>query len=193
MSVARFSRSLLFIWLSLIALPLVAREADTYRQLGTAVSGPEVALEDTDLAPTGKVPEGQGSVTEGERLYASQCQHCHGAKGLGGLHEPLALTPEQRSADANRPAFALDVRRPRVIGNYWPYATTLYDYIRRAMPQANPGSLSNDEAYSLTAYVLFLNALVQRDTRVDGVFLQNLVMPAREHFDYSVESQLLFR
>ncbi len=193
MSIAHPGCSLLIIWLGLLASPLVAGEPDGFRHLGVAVSGPDLASADTDLAPTGRVPPGRGRAVEGERLYASQCQHCHGPEGQGGLHEPLALTLEQRSADANRPAFALDVRRPRVIGNYWPYATTLYDYIRRAMPQSNPGSLSNDEAYALTAYVLFLNALVQRKTVVDGVFLQDLVMPAREHFDYSAESQRFLR
>lgn len=75
-----------------------------------------------------------------------------------------------------------DLLPERTIGNYWPYATTLYDYIRRAMPQGAPGTLSSEDVYSLTAYLLFLNRVVPEDTVMDAQTLPKIVMPARDRF-----------
>ncbi|MFK7913074.1 MAG: c-type cytochrome [Pseudomonadales bacterium] len=154
----------------------------SYESLGTQVTPAELAAADTDLAPQGAAPGGSGTVLEGQQIYAAQCAHCHGVAATGGIHQPLALSPQARAADSGRAAFALDPGRARVIGNYWPYASTLYDYIRRAMPQLAPGSLSNDEAYAVTAYLLYLNNLLPEDARVDGPRLQALDMPARPLF-----------
>lgn len=157
--------------------------AQSYQSLGSDASAAEIAAADTDLAPSGATPPGSGSALAGAKIYAAQCAHCHGAAGRGGLHEPLALDVEARNKDAQRLVFALDPARPRVVGNFWPYATTLYDYIRRAMPQLAPGTLSNDEAYAVTAYVLYLNGLLAEDGVVDGPALQALPMPARALYD----------
>jgi cytochrome c len=145
------------------------------------VLGPdEIARLDTDLAPAGTVPEGAGTARLGEPLYRGRCAHCHGPEGTGAPFD--ALGP----GDAV-PASA------RLVGRFWPQATTLYDYIRRAMPQTSPGTLTNDEAYALTAYVLFLNGLVDKQQRVDGQMLRSLVLPARDRFYESPESRRLVK
>ena len=78
--------------------------------------------------------------------------------------------------------FARDARTPKTIGSYWPYATTAFDYIRRAMPPAAPGTLKDDEVYALVAYLLTLNDLVPADAVIDAASLPKVKMPAREHF-----------
>lgn len=170
------------LWSALLLVAAVAHAEPSYESLGTAASATEIAAADTDLAPQGSAPAGAGTVLQGKAIYGAQCAHCHGGKGAGGLHQPLALAPADREADAQRAPFALDPSRPRVIGNYWPYATAVYDYIRRAMPQLAPGTLSNDEAYAVTAYLLYLNDLLPESAEVDGARLQALAMPARALF-----------
>lgn len=149
-----------------------------YEALGTVLGPDEIARLDTDLAPVGAVPGGAGTASMGELLYRGRCAHCHGPGGAGVPFD--ALGP----GDAV-PASA------RLVGRFWPEATTLYDYIRRAMPQTSPGTLTNDEAYALTAYVLFLNGLVDKQQRVDGQVLRSLVLPARARFYESRESRRL--
>ncbi|MFP6655357.1 MAG: cytochrome c, partial [Myxococcota bacterium] len=127
--------------------------------IGRTPSQQEIAAWDIDVRPDGVgLPEGSGSVVEGRAIYASQCQHCHGIDGRGGPFEELA----GRLPDDAFP-FAFDLRVRRTIGNYWPFATTIFDYTRRAMPQDRPGSLDDDEVYALTAYLLYLNDLVDKN------------------------------
>ena len=94
---------------------------------------------------------------------AARCAHCHGENGRGGPADPL--TGEATSG-----------------GAYWPYATTLFDYTRRAMPLERPGSLTDDEVYALTAYLLHLNGLWSEDRALDRTSLPRIVMPARDRF-----------
>lgn len=132
--------------------------------LGTAINEAHVAAWDIDVAPDGVgLPEGSGTAAEGEPLYASRCTHCHGVAGTGGPAD--ALAGEGLS-----------------VGTYWPYATTLFDYLRRAMPYEAPGSLTNDELYALTAYVLHLNGIVDRGARLDRTRLPDVEMPNRHGF-----------
>lgn len=151
---------------------------EDYRALGAPLTAAQIARVDSDLAPSGRIPAGSGDAEAGAVLYAQRCQHCHGEQGRGVPFDALAPTPGLAPS-------------PRLIGVFWPYATTLYDYIARAMPQQAPGSLTPDQAYALTAYLLFLNDLVDADQRIDGAFLRGLVMPARDRFDVSREARAL--
>ena len=147
-------------------------------ELGRPVTSAEISAWDLDVGPDGEgLPEGVGTVASGKALYVARCQHCHGAKGEGKPFDRLAGRIE---ADAF--PFASDPLIRKTIGNYWPYATTLFDYVRRAMPLERPGSLSDEEVYSLTAYLLHLNDLVESDTRLDREALTKIVMPSRDRF-----------
>jgi cytochrome c len=134
---------------------------------GRRATAEEIAKIDIDVMPDGTgLPEGGGTVERGRALYKNQCVQCHGADGRGADYDALA------GAGAY------------TIGNYWPYATTLYDYINRAMPQAVPGSLPPADVYSLTAFVLHLNELLPADGTLDRESLPAIQMPARDGFVY---------
>jgi cytochrome c len=156
-----------------------AQAASRRYGFGHPASPGEIAAWDIDVRPDGKgLPPGRGSVSQGARLYAEQCAVCHGKRGEGARYEALA------GREHGDFGFAKDarLRDKRTVGNYWPYATTLFDYINRSMPQALPGSLKPDEVYAVTAYVLFLNGLVAQDAVLDAQSLPKLVMPARDRF-----------
>ena len=142
-------------------------------------AGPErIAAWDIDIGPEGEgLPAGRGSVERGETLYRLQCVQCHGLRGEGADFEALA---GRVPGDAF--PFAEQWRYPITVGSYWPYATTLFDYIRRAMPQAAPGTLPPDDVYALTAYVLHLNDLLEPGETLDADSLPRIVMPARDRF-----------
>jgi cytochrome c len=132
---------------------------------GRKATEEEIARIDIDVMPDGTgLPPGSGTVERGRALYRNQCVQCHGADGRGADYDALA------GAGA------------RTVGNFWPYATTLYDYIYRAMPQAVPGSLPPDDVYSLTAFVLHLNQLLPADGALDRESLPRIEMPARDGF-----------
>ncbi len=146
--------------------------------IGTGVTATEIARLDIDVMPDGTgLPAGGGTARDGEPVYAARCAGCHGAMGAEGPNDRLA----DRAQGAGWP-FAEDPAARRTIGNYWPYATTLFDYIRRAMPADRPGSLTDEEVYGLTAYVLYLNGIAGRDDRIDAQSLPRVQMPARERF-----------
>ena len=146
--------------------------------LGRDVSPQEIKLWDIDVRPDGAgLPMGAGTVVQGEVVYRQQCVACHGDKGVGGVSAALV----GRIAGDAFP-FGQDPLAKKTIGNYWPYATTVFDYIRRAMPYARPGSLSNDEVYSLVAYLLYLNDIVDKDKRIDAANLAGIRMPSRNRF-----------
>jgi cytochrome c len=146
--------------------------------LGRDVSPQEIKLWDIDVRPDGAgLPLGAGTVVQGEVVYRQQCVGCHGDKGVGGVNAALV---GRISGDAF--PFGQDPLVKKTIGNYWPYATTVFDYIRRAMPYARPGSLSNDEVYSLVAYLLYLNDIVDKDKRLDADNLAGIRMPSRNRF-----------
>ncbi len=145
---------------------------------GTPASPERIAAWDIDIGPEGEgLPAGRGSVEEGEALYRVQCVQCHGARGEGADYEALAA----RAPD-DRFAFAEDRSTPITVGSYWPYATTLYDYIYRAMPQAAPGTLPPDHVYALTAFILHLNGILEPGDSLDRESLPRIVMPSRDRF-----------
>jgi len=148
--------------------------------LGRAPARAEVAAWNTDIGPEGhELPPGKGSARDGEAVYRTQCAACHGMQGEGLAVYPALIGRDPRGEDFG---FAADPSIPRTIGNYWSHATTLYDYIRRAMPLFTPGSLSADETYAVTAYLLAANRVIPDSTVLDAASLRAVQMPARDRF-----------
>lgn len=145
--------------------------------LGRAPSAEQLRAWDISIDPSGAgLPAGSGTAREGEAVYAAKCQICHGPKGAGKPADRLA-------GGAGTLATANAVR---TVGSYWPHATTLFDYVRRAMPTFAPLSLSDMEVYAVTAYVLHLNGIVGEDAVMDANSLPQVRMPNRDGFvDYS--------
>lgn len=148
--------------------------------IGRTPSRAEVTAWNTDIGPEGtELPPGKGSVREGETLYRTHCAACHGVNGEGLAVYPALIGRDPRGEDFG---FAADPSIPRTIGNYWSHATTLYDYIRRAMPLFTPGVLSADETYAVTAYLLAANRVIPDSTVLDAAALRAVEMPARNRF-----------
>ena len=146
--------------------------------IGRAATAEEIKALDIDVMPDGRgLPAGRGTVAEGATIYAEKCASCHGKTGEGASFERLVATDAGKNFD-----FATNAKLPRAIGNYWPYATTLYDYTYRAMPFMQPGTLSANETYSLVAYILALNKIVPEDAVMDASTLPKVKMPARDRF-----------
>lgn len=157
--------------LACAAIPLAAGAADP--SLGRIVTDKELAGWNIDVFPDGKgLPPGKGTVALGEKVYQAQCVACHGAKLEGGLGP--ALVGGKDSLKSDKPV--------KTVGSYWPYATTLFDYIRRSMPFQAPQSLSNEDVYSVTGYVLHANGLLPADATVDAKSLTAVKMPNRNGF-----------
>ena len=146
--------------------------------VGRPVDASEIAVWDKDVRPDGLgLPSGSGSVALGERLYGEKCVACHGSGGTGGPFDQLV----GRIAEDTFP-FGTDQSAVKTIGNYWPYATTLFDYINRAMPYDAPGSLSAEQVYGLVAYLLHLNQILPVDAVLSQENLAKIIMPARHRF-----------
>ena len=142
--------------------------------LGVPMSPADIAAWDISVGPSGVgLPQGSGTATAGASVYNTKCIACHGEKGVG--------KPSDQLVGGN--GTLRDAAPVRTVGSYWPYATTLFDYIRRAMPWPQPQSLSADEVYSLTAYVLFLNGVVGETDVMNATTLPKVVMPNRDNFD----------
>lgn len=145
---------------------------------GRAVDELEIKLWDIDVRPDGSgLPAGEGSVELGETVYLQHCLSCHGEGGVGGINDQLV----GRIAGDEFP-FGRDAAVKKTIGNYWPYATTLFDYVRRAMPYTQPGVLTDNEVYGVTAYLLHLNRILSDGTILDAEGLRTISMPARDRF-----------
>ena len=135
----------------------------------------EISAWDIDIRPDGKgLPSGQGDAKTGKAIYATKCAVCHGANGRETNGVKLLGAPLVGDTTATN--------KPKTIGNYWPYATTLFDYIRRAMPYNQPGSLTDNEVYSLTAFLLNENKIIKEATVLNAKNLQHVVMPAKKLF-----------
>jgi S-disulfanyl-L-cysteine oxidoreductase SoxD len=147
---------------------------------GKTPSVEEINNWDIDVRPDGTgLPPGSGTVAEGSILYSNKCVACHGARGAGGTFEPLVGREPREGFPFGKEYKYLSMR---TIGNYWPYATTLFDYIRRAMPQNAPGSLTDNEVYAISAYLLFLNEIIPEDAVMSSETLPQIKMPARDRF-----------
>ena len=141
--------------------------------IGRAATPEEIAGWNIDVDRDGNnLPPGSGSVGHGREVFDQQCTACHGAKGEGGVGD--RLVGGQGTLATPKPV--------RTVGSYWPYAQTLFDYIRRAMPQNAPQSLSNDDVYAVSAYILNLNGLLPADATLDAKALSAIRMPNRNMF-----------
>ena len=141
--------------------------------VGHAPSADEVRQWDISISPDGAgLPPGSGSAAVGKEIFDNRCAKCHGAKGEGRDSVPLA--GGQGTLKNPKPL--------RTVGSYWPHATTIWDYINRAMPFNNPGMLSKDQVYAVTAYILFLNGIVGERDVIDARTLPKVRMPNREGF-----------
>lgn len=154
---------------------------DTYG-LGRPATPEEIAALNTDASPSGAgLPAGSGDATRGAVLFAAQCATCHGAKGEGAPGNPPgpALVGREPREGFN---FGNDPKLVRTIGNYWPEATTIFDYIKRTMPLSAPGSLSDSDVYSLTAHLLVANEILPAGATLDSASLMAVKMPAHDKF-----------
>jgi len=156
-------------WIALTAAVAAAPEGP---KLGKPLSQADIAAMDINVFPDGSgLPSGKGTALEGKAIYDAQCAACHGPKGSGGSAGELAG------------GSALDGPHPdQTVGNYWPYATTIFDFVRRSMPLNAPRSLSDETVYAVTAYLLYINGLIGETTEMNAKSLPEIRMPNREGF-----------
>ena len=140
---------------------------------GSPVSVDEVGRWDISIPPSGVgLPSGSATARQGAAVYEKSCLACHGVKGVGKPADALAGG-----------AGTLASKTPlRTVGSYWPHATTLFDYVRRAMPLNEPLSLTGEEVYAVSAYVLFINGIIGEDTPMNAQTLPQVKMPNRDGF-----------
>src|SRR5262245_31415392 len=141
--------------------------------LGREATPAQIAGWDISVGPDGVgLPPGNGTSAKGAGVYEQKCQSCHGAKGAGQPND--RLVGGQGTLAGKAPV--------RTIGSYWPYATTVFDYTRRAMPYIQPHSLTDDEAYALTAYLLHQNGIIGENDEMNAQTLPKVKMPNRDNF-----------
>ena len=140
--------------------------------LGRPISQADLAQWDINILPDGhNLPPGNGRAADGAKIYAEKCALCHGENGRGGHAARLIGGPPKASLDGGK-----------TIANYWPYATTLFDYIKRAMPWTSPRTLTDDQVYALTAYILAQNKLIDAKQVINAQTLPKVQMPNRNGF-----------
>lgn len=156
-----------------VAVFSLAAHAEERYGIGRAATAAEIAGWNIDIGRDGAgLPPGSGSVERGRTVFAEQCSACHGDSGQGGVGD--RLVGGQGTLASAKPI--------RTVGSYWPYASTLFDYIRRAMPQNAPQSLSNEDVYAVSAYILSLNGIVPANAVLDAKSLAAIKMPNRDGF-----------
>lgn len=164
-------KSILTAGLALIAA-VAAAQSPTYG-VGRAPTEEEVRAWDITIGPDGALlPPGKGSAEEGERIYKVRCEECHGVEAKGS--EQAALVGGQGTLSSDKPL--------KTAVGYWPYATTIFDYVRRAMPFKTPGSLSDSEVYAVTAYLLALDGVIRWDESMNRETLPKVRLPNRDGF-----------
>jgi S-disulfanyl-L-cysteine oxidoreductase SoxD len=140
--------------------------------LGKPITPPDLSAWDINILPDGtNLPAGSGKAADGAKIFADKCAVCHGDNGKGGIAGELIGGPPKASLDGGK-----------TIANFWPAATTLFDYIRRAMPYSQPRSLSDQEVYALTAYLLAANKLIGENDEMNKTSLPKVQMPNRDNF-----------
>ena len=154
-----------------LASPVFAQQSP---DLGKSISPEDLASWDISIGPDGVgLPPGSGTVKQGEAVFAAKCQACHGEKGAGRPND--RLVGGEGSLAGDKPPI-------KTVGSYWPYATTLFDYIRRAMPFNESKSLTNDEVYGVVAYLLNLNGVIPESDTMNAQSLPKVAMPNRDGF-----------
>lgn len=140
--------------------------------LGMPIDPKDIAPWDITIMPDGTgLPPGSGTPAQGAPIFAQKCAACHGENGKGGIAAPVTAYAPKATLDGGKS-----------IANFWPYATTVFDFIRRAMPYNKPHSLTDQEVYALTAYVLRLNNLIGDNDVMDAKSLPKVKMPNRDNF-----------
>jgi mono/diheme cytochrome c family protein len=160
------------VMLGSILVGLLASSAHAH-EFGRPATPDEIKLWDIDVRPDGTgLPEGSGTAVRGKEVYQQNCVSCHGPNGQGGIKDRLA--GGQGTLASDKPI--------KTVGSFWPYATTLFDYIRRAMPYPAPGLLGVDDTYAVVAYILNLNGVLPDDAKLDRESLPQVRMPNRDGF-----------
>ena len=153
--------------------------------LGSPVDSAHLEGMDIDVDPTGaSLPAGTGNAATGLVVYASKCASCHGAKGEGRAASPgIAAAPKIIGRDPRDGfPFGREPKHVKTIGNYWPYSTTVFDYVRRTMPLTAPGTLTANETYAVVAWLLAENEIIARDAEMNAKTLPAVKMPAAGRF-----------
>ena len=168
----RCFRSLLVTAMAMAAAVAALAQTPTYK-VGRTPTAEEIKAWDIAIGPAGKeLPPGSGTAKDGAKVYAQKCAACHGATGVEG--------PATALSGGKGTLTSLNAKR--TIGSYWPFASTLWDYINRAMPFNNPATLSADEVYALTAFLLYRNDIVKENDVIDAKSLPKIEMPNRKAF-----------
>ena len=142
--------------------------------VGRTPTADELKAIDMDVTPDGRgLPSGSGTAATGKTIYANRCVTCHGPTGVEGPQDVLV---------GGRDTLKAPARPLKTVGSYWPYATSLWDYLRRSMPFDHPGTMTPDEIYATTAYLLFLNGIVAEQDVVNQTTLPQIKMPNRDGF-----------
>jgi cytochrome c len=151
---------------------------------GAPVDSVKLASIDIDANPSGVgLPAGSGTPAQGLQVYVSKCAMCHGAKGEGNVPGQTPPAPKLIGRDPREGfPFGRDPKAVKTVGNYWPHATTIYDYVHRAMPLKNPGTLTPNETYAVVAYLLSENEIIGKDAVIDAKTLPAVKMPAAGRF-----------
>ncbi len=161
--------------LAMTAFAGLAQAADNSPGLGQPIDPQQLQSWDISIAPDGAtLPAGSGNAEQGALVYAGKCAACHGPDGKGGKGLADPLVGGMGSLASDKPL--------KTVGSFWPYATTLFDYTRRAMPLDAPASLSNDEVYAVSAYVLRMNGIIDDKMILDAKTLAKVRMPNRDGF-----------
>lgn len=156
-----------------LAALLACTGAGKAAEFGRPATAEEIKAWNIDVSPDGTgLPNGRGDVAHGRQVFEDNCSACHGAKGEGGFADRLV---------GGRGSLATD-HPVKTVGSFWPYATTLFDYVRRAMPYPAPQTLSDDDTYAVVAYILHLNDIVPADAVLDRSNLPTVKMPNRDGF-----------
>jgi cytochrome c len=149
--------------------------AEPIPQLGQPATPDQISAYDIDVSPDGTgLPPGSATAAQGGPVYQAKCAACHGAQGQGGAGGALAGGIGTIGVPGKKPF--------KTVGSFWPYATSVFAYVRRAMPYDHPKTLSNDELYGVTAFVLYLNGLVRQDDVMNAQSLPKVQMPNRNGF-----------
>jgi hypothetical protein len=191
--VSRYVITLLFFVIAAVLIVLVSLRRTELSHpkkfgIGRPARPDDIKALDIDVMPDGRgLPVGSGSVEPGRLIYNSKCAACHGngektESPLPG--EPLfvAYATDEPSNKNHKALAGKRDKTPKTIGTYWPYATTIFDYVRRAMPYNAPGSLTDQEVYHLTAYLLYRNRIIPAQTVINERSLPKIVMPAKKMY-----------
>ena len=164
--------STISVWM-LTGISLVIAEQVQGPGLGQAATAEDIRNWEISVMPDGRgLPSGEGDAVRGAEVYTQKCLSCHGPKGEGASADQLAFAEMGLT----------DEWPEKTVGTYWPYATTLFDFNRRSMPTQAPGSLTNDETYAVTAYILYLNGIIDENEVLNASNLAKIRMPNRDGF-----------